>query len=269
MECICLALGFSTHKSIELVGFKLKNVARIWFLSLKRSRLSRLASMTWEEFVQAFLDHFLPESIRDAKVQEFEMLVQTLYMMVTEYESHEGTTLTHRPPRNSDSFSPLSIQEQCSRASNLDPKEKGVLCNYSEKAHGGQSHKVVGLCFGCGYLRMADMDLEIASKQKKTLSRKRSKTLTSQIDFWSHLGLIEALETTLDLGPRLCNPTSKIRIDLRLSVVLFPMTLLYAYKDGDLFSANNFALNVIWLHWLAIMHDLMMSKGEQNLCNKR
>lgn len=56
MECICSTLGCFTHRSVELVEFRLKDVAKIWFITLKRGKPSRLASMIWEEFVQAFLD---------------------------------------------------------------------------------------------------------------------------------------------------------------------------------------------------------------------
>lgn len=43
------------------------------------------ASMTWDEFNMAFLERFLPNSMREAKAHEFETLVQTLGMLMVEY----------------------------------------------------------------------------------------------------------------------------------------------------------------------------------------
>ena len=41
--------------------------------------------MAWEEFNKAFMDHFQPISVQDAKAHEFEALVQTFSMFVFEY----------------------------------------------------------------------------------------------------------------------------------------------------------------------------------------
>lgn len=51
VECICSTLECSIQWSVELVGFILKYVPRIWFVSFKGGRSSGSAPFSWEEFV--------------------------------------------------------------------------------------------------------------------------------------------------------------------------------------------------------------------------
>ncbi|EOY08648.1 Uncharacterized protein TCM_023502 [Theobroma cacao] len=67
MECICSALGCFTHRAMELVGFRLKDSANTWFITLKGSRPLGSLPITWEEFVQTFLDWFLPKNVKNIK----------------------------------------------------------------------------------------------------------------------------------------------------------------------------------------------------------
>ncbi|WRX14044.1 Retrotransposon gag domain - like 10 [Theobroma cacao] len=82
MDKIYTTLGCSSHRAVELIGFRLTEVAQIWFDMLKRCRPSSSASFTWEEFTQAFMDRFLPESVRYAKAQEFKTLMQAPGMTI-------------------------------------------------------------------------------------------------------------------------------------------------------------------------------------------
>ncbi|WRX26032.1 Retrotransposon gag domain - like 10 [Theobroma cacao] len=86
MDKICTALGCSSLQVVELTGFRLTEVVQIWFATLKRCKPPSSAPFTWEEFTQAFMDRFLPESVRDAKTQEFETLMQALGMTVSDYD---------------------------------------------------------------------------------------------------------------------------------------------------------------------------------------
>ncbi|EOY21530.1 DNA/RNA polymerases superfamily protein, putative isoform 2 [Theobroma cacao] len=86
MEKVCGALGSSGTRSVELVSFKLKDVAQIWFESFRRGRSLRSTPLTWEEFSVAFMDRSLPASVRYGEAREFEVLVQTRTMSVSEYD---------------------------------------------------------------------------------------------------------------------------------------------------------------------------------------
>ncbi|EOX99911.1 Uncharacterized protein TCM_008910, partial [Theobroma cacao] len=85
MDKIYTTLGCSSHRAVELIGFRLTEVAQIWFATLKRCRPFSSASFTWEEFTQAFLDRFLPESVRYAKAHEFKTLMQVPGMTMSDY----------------------------------------------------------------------------------------------------------------------------------------------------------------------------------------
>ncbi|WRX11172.1 Retrotransposon gag domain - like 10 [Theobroma cacao] len=62
---------------------------RTWqqaYRELIRGRQMNVAPLAWSEFSAAFLDQFLPLSVRNARAREFETLVQTLSMTVSEYD---------------------------------------------------------------------------------------------------------------------------------------------------------------------------------------
>ncbi|EOX94096.1 Uncharacterized protein TCM_003239 [Theobroma cacao] len=86
MEKICKALGCSSVRSVELAAFQLEDVAQEWFSSLCRGRPTNATPLAWSEFSVAFLDRFLPLSVRNARAREFETLVQTSSMTVSEYD---------------------------------------------------------------------------------------------------------------------------------------------------------------------------------------
>lgn len=86
MDKICTALGCSSHQIVELTGFRLTDVAQIWFSMLKRCKPPSFAPLTWEEFTQAFINRFLLENMRDAKSHEFETLIQVPGMTVSDYD---------------------------------------------------------------------------------------------------------------------------------------------------------------------------------------
>ncbi|EOY03326.1 DNA/RNA polymerases superfamily protein [Theobroma cacao] len=86
MEKICKALGCSSVRSVELAAFQLEDVAQEWYSSLCRGRPTNATPLAWSEFSVAFLDRFLPLSVRNARAREFETLVQTSSMTVSEYD---------------------------------------------------------------------------------------------------------------------------------------------------------------------------------------
>ena len=70
---------------MSLASFRLEgDVAISWFEFRKRARLIE-PQWTWKEFSSMFLDRFLPQSVRDAQLYEFERLSQGS-MTVDEYD---------------------------------------------------------------------------------------------------------------------------------------------------------------------------------------
>ncbi|WRX23329.1 zinc finger protein [Theobroma cacao] len=65
--------------------------------SLCRGRPTNTTPLAWSEFSAAFLDRFLPHSVRNARAREFETLVQTSSMTVSEYDI-KFTQLTRYAP---------------------------------------------------------------------------------------------------------------------------------------------------------------------------
>ena len=44
-------------------------------------------TLDWSEFYNAFMERFMPETLRDAKAWEFELLKQTEGMSVLDYDT--------------------------------------------------------------------------------------------------------------------------------------------------------------------------------------
>ena len=83
---ICVALGCTPIRAVELVSFQLKDVAYEWYASFVQGRSTADPPLAWPEFSRAFFTRFLPKSVRDARAREFENLEQTEKMSVTEYD---------------------------------------------------------------------------------------------------------------------------------------------------------------------------------------
>ena len=74
----------SAIESVELAAFRLRDVAVLWYESWERSRGKDAPLPTWDSFTEAFIDHYLPREIRDARVDQFLKLRQGS-MSVREY----------------------------------------------------------------------------------------------------------------------------------------------------------------------------------------
>ena len=71
--------------TVSLASFRLEgDVAIFWFEFRERTRLAK-ARWIWKEFSTVFLDRFLPQSVRDARLYEFERLSQRS-MTMDEYD---------------------------------------------------------------------------------------------------------------------------------------------------------------------------------------
>ena len=84
---LCMALGCSPVRVVELTSYQLTGVAYEWYKSLLRSRLASSPTLDWFEFYNAFVERFMPKSLRDAKAREFELLKQTKGMLVLDYDT--------------------------------------------------------------------------------------------------------------------------------------------------------------------------------------
>ena len=68
---ILKAMHATELEGVELVSYQLKDVANIWYNQWEEGRGEEAEPVLWEEFEGAFLDHFFPQELREAKVDEF------------------------------------------------------------------------------------------------------------------------------------------------------------------------------------------------------
>ncbi|XP_070007597.1 uncharacterized protein [Nicotiana sylvestris] len=71
-------------EAVELVAYHLKDVSNTWYETWEESRGEDADPATWKEFADAFLEHFLPIEVLEAKALEFERLRHN-DMSVNEY----------------------------------------------------------------------------------------------------------------------------------------------------------------------------------------
>ena len=64
---------------------------------LLRSRLASSPTLDWFEFYNAFVERFTPESLREAKAREFELLKQTEGMSVLDYDTKFNQLARYAP----------------------------------------------------------------------------------------------------------------------------------------------------------------------------
>ena len=82
---ICRGLGCSPTRMVQFAAFRLRDVARGWYETMLLARPAGSPLLAWDEFIELFLAHFFPQSVRDSRVCEFETLVQIEQMSVMEY----------------------------------------------------------------------------------------------------------------------------------------------------------------------------------------
>ena len=82
---------------MELTNYQLTGVAYEWYKSLLRSRPVGSLTLDWYEFYNAFVERFMPESLRDAKVREFELLKQIEGMLVLDYDTRFNQLARYAP----------------------------------------------------------------------------------------------------------------------------------------------------------------------------
>ena len=69
---------------VQFAAFRLHDVARGWYETMLLARPAGSPLLAWDQFVELFLAHFLPQSVRDNRAREFGTLVQTNQMSYTQ-----------------------------------------------------------------------------------------------------------------------------------------------------------------------------------------
>ncbi|KAH0765295.1 hypothetical protein KY285_001166 [Solanum tuberosum] len=77
-------MHISDVERVELEAYQMKGVARIWFDQWEKNRAEGAPLVSWALFEEAFLGHFFPRELREAKVQEF-LTLKEESMSVNEY----------------------------------------------------------------------------------------------------------------------------------------------------------------------------------------
>ncbi|XP_016487938.1 uncharacterized protein LOC107807973 [Nicotiana tabacum] len=86
LKALC-ALGCSSERAVELVAYKLEDMANTWYKTILLRRPVGAAPLTWYEFTKLFKNHFLPDSLMQQYARDFERLVQTPDMDVLTYNT--------------------------------------------------------------------------------------------------------------------------------------------------------------------------------------
>ncbi|XP_070017524.1 uncharacterized protein [Nicotiana sylvestris] len=83
-------------EEVELAAFRLRDVAILWYEGWERSRGRDAPPAIWENFLDAFLDKYLPREIQQARLDQFIALKQG-NMSVREYSLHFDTLTRYAP----------------------------------------------------------------------------------------------------------------------------------------------------------------------------
>ncbi|XP_070039753.1 uncharacterized protein [Nicotiana tomentosiformis] len=86
----------SVTEDVELASFRLRDVVVLWYEAWERSRRPDAPPAEWEDFSEAFLAHYLPREVREARLDQFLSLKQG-DMSVRDY-SHKFNSLAMYAP---------------------------------------------------------------------------------------------------------------------------------------------------------------------------
>ncbi|XP_070056938.1 uncharacterized protein [Nicotiana tomentosiformis] len=116
-------------EGMELASYPLKGVAYSWFEMWEDSREEGSPPARWSEFVDAFIDHFLPSESKADRATEFESLKQgsmsvweyhMRFVCLSKYAIYMLPTMEARVCRFVQGLSPLVINEVATAALNSD-----------------------------------------------------------------------------------------------------------------------------------------------------
>ncbi|XP_019251057.1 PREDICTED: uncharacterized protein LOC109229968 [Nicotiana attenuata] len=83
-------------ESVEFTSYKLRDIAVTWYETWKQTRGPNAPPVTWKEFSEAFLHHYLPIELRRAQRDRFLHLEQG-NMSVREYSMHFNSLARYAP----------------------------------------------------------------------------------------------------------------------------------------------------------------------------
>ncbi|XP_070034833.1 uncharacterized protein [Nicotiana tomentosiformis] len=117
----------SETEAVDLASYRLKEVAYSWFELWEESREEGSPPTRWGEFVNAFIDHFLPAETKAAHAAEFESLRQgslsvweyhMRFVHLSKYAIYMLPTMEARVRRSLQGLGPLVINEAAITALN-------------------------------------------------------------------------------------------------------------------------------------------------------
>ncbi|XP_070010399.1 uncharacterized protein [Nicotiana sylvestris] len=112
-------------EGVELASYRLRGAAYSWFEMWEDSRGEGRPPVRWDEFVYAFMDHFLPAEPMAARATEFEVLKQGSmsvweyhmeFVRLSKYAPQFVSTMDARVWRFVQGLSPLVVNEAATAA---------------------------------------------------------------------------------------------------------------------------------------------------------
>nr|XP_009759444.1 PREDICTED: uncharacterized protein LOC104211980 [Nicotiana sylvestris] len=116
-------------EGVELASYRLRGAAYSWFEMWEDSRGEERPPARWDEFVDAFMDHFLPAETMSARAIEFEALKQGSmsvweyhmeFVMLSKYAPQLVSTMDARCRRFVQGLSPLVVNDATTAALHSD-----------------------------------------------------------------------------------------------------------------------------------------------------
>ncbi|XP_070026142.1 uncharacterized protein [Nicotiana sylvestris] len=116
-------------EGVELASYRLRGAAYSWFKMWEDSRGEERPPARWDEFVDAFMDHFLPAETMAARATEFEVLKQGSisvweyhmeFVRLSKYAPQLVSTMGDRVWRFVQGLSPLVVNEAATAALHSD-----------------------------------------------------------------------------------------------------------------------------------------------------
>ncbi|XP_070010140.1 uncharacterized protein [Nicotiana sylvestris] len=116
-------------EGVELASYRLRGAAYSWFEIWEDSRGEGRPPARWDEFVDAFMDHFLPAETMAARATEFEVLKQGSmsvweyhmeFVRLSKYAPQLMSTMDARVRRFVQGLSPLVVNEAATMALHSD-----------------------------------------------------------------------------------------------------------------------------------------------------
>nr|XP_009788308.1 PREDICTED: uncharacterized protein LOC104236129 [Nicotiana sylvestris] len=116
-------------EGVELASYRLRVATYSWFEMWEDSRGEGIPPARWDEFVDAFMDHFLPAETMAARATEFEVLKQGSmsaweyhieFVRLSKYAPQLVSTMDARVRRFVQGISPLVVNEAATTALHSD-----------------------------------------------------------------------------------------------------------------------------------------------------